>query len=128
MKKLLLAAAFGLLRFVLASFSAMAEGNSGVIPTPDQVAEYVVGKWRYGFFRVEYMPIDSSGTGHVSAAGKKGVYIPGRCGPGDKGNMLLRTDDEEACVVVQFVDGIQIIKFPPRGSSAAQEVQLHPVR
>lgn len=68
------------------------------------------------------------GIGRVNAAGKKGVYVPTRCGPGEKGNMVLRTDDEEACVVVQFVDGVQIIKFPPRGSSAAKEVELYPVR
>ncbi len=129
MKPLLFVAIVSVLGFTLISSSGMADEKiSGVVPTPDQVATYVLGKWRYGFFRVEYMPVDSSGIGRVSAAGKRGTYVPTRCGPGEKGNMILRTDDEEACVTVRFVDGTQIIKFPPRGSSAATEVHLYPVR
>ena len=96
-------------------------------PSPDQVAANVVGKWRYGIFRVEYLPIDGSGKGEVKAAGRTGLYFPTKCGPGGRGNMLLKNGDDEICVFVEFVEGTQIIKFPPRGGDDGREVSLYPV-
>lgn len=129
MKKILVAMANGVLSLAILSSGAVADPkNSAPIPSPHEVAEHVVGKWRYGIFRVEYTPIESSGRGRVSAAGTNGTYLPTRCGPGENGNMVIRTEDEEVCVIVQFVGGIQVIKFPPQGSSAAREVQLYPVQ
>ena len=129
MKRTFIAAVAGILGFTLFTTSVNAENkNSGLIPTPDRVAEYIVGTWRYGIFKVEYTPLDSSGVGRVNAAGRKGIYLPTPCGPGNRGNMLIRDADEEVCVVVKFVDGVQVIQFPPRGSSAAKEVQLYPMQ
>jgi len=128
MKRLLLSVAAGILSLAILSSTTLADqADAPAKPSPAQVARNVVGTWRYGFFRVEYFPLDGSGKGEVRAAGRTGLYFPTKCGPGGRGNMLLKNGDDEICVFVEFIEGTQIIKFPPRGNYDGREVSLHPV-
>ena len=113
---------------ILSSIAQADQRELTTVPSLNQVAENIVGKWRYGIFRVEYLPIDGSGRGQVKAAGRTGFYFPTICGPDGRGNMLIRNGDEEVCVYVEFVEGAQVIKFPPGADNDSREVFLYPVR